>query len=181
MRIGFTGAQGTGKTTLLRAVQNSGMNFKVVPSTAREALKAGFKVNRDADTLSQLVTTVSRVALEDSLYRQHNKTLSDRTPLDSLAYTFYQMSKVWTEEPNMYYWNISAGLVVEHMYKYDYVFYFPPYWAPKEDGVRDGDVQYQTDIDQIILDLMKDFEIDHYIMPKGSTEERLAFLTNVVN
>lgn len=181
MRIGFTGAQGTGKTTLLRAVENSGMGFKVVPSTARQALQAGFKVNRDADMLSQLVTTVSRCATEDSLYRQHNKTLSDRTPLDSLAYTFYQMGKVWTEKPNMYYWNISSGLAIEHMYKYDYVFYFPPYWAPKQDGVRDGDVNYQTDIDQIILDLTKDFEIDYYVMPKGTTEERLSFLTKLVD
>ena len=150
MRIGFTGAQGTGKTTLLRAIEKADLGFTVVPSTAREAIKAGFSLNRDADPLSQLVTTVSRVALEDNLYRITGKTLSDRTPLDSLAYTLYQLTFVWEKRESDYYWNISQGLVLEHMHKYDHIFYFPPYFAPKNDGVRDDDVLYQKTIDGII-------------------------------
>lgn len=182
MRVGFTGAQGTGKTTLLRAVENSDLGFTVVPSTAREAVRAGFKLNRDADPLSQLVTTVSRVALEDELYRTTHKTIGDRTPLDSLAYTCYQMHNEWPGEKwKDYYWNISKRLVVEHMHKYDHIFYFPAYWKPKEDGVRDGDLTYQQNIDSIICGLLDTYGLEYHIMPRITTEERLAFLTKAVN
>lgn len=183
MRIGFTGAQGTGKTTLLRAVEENDMGYAVVPSTAREALKAGYKLNREADPLSQLVTTVSRVALEDNLYRLHGKTIGDRTPLDSLAYTAYQMALVWPSQMHVpgYYWNISEQLVVEHMHKYDHIFYFPPYFAPKRDGVRDGDVQYQNSIDEIIKRFLNMHDIRYHTIPDTNTQQRLSFLTKAVN
>jgi len=181
MRVGFTGAQGTGKTTLLRRIENSDLGFTVVPSTAREAVKAGFKVNREADRLSQLVTTVSRVALEDNLYRTTRRTVGDRTPLDSLAYTAYQANFVWDATESPFYWDISAGLVQEHMFKYDHIFYFPPYFAPKKDGVRDGDAAYQKVIDGIIKAFLDSYQLSYHTVPNANTEERFAFLTKAVN
>lgn len=182
MRVGFTGAQGTGKTTLLKAINKNNLDLRPVPSTAREALKAGFNVNRDADPLSQLVTTVSRITLEDRLYHNTGRTISDRTPLDSLAYTCYQMHNVWDKDVgNEYYWSISKSIVVQHMWKYDHIFYFPPFWKPKADGVRDDDEQYQRDIDSIIVGLLDTYNIEYHTMPRGTTEQRLDFLTKAVN
>lgn len=181
MRVGFTGAQGTGKTTLLKAVDEAGLGFKAVPSTAREAVKAGFKVNRDADMLSQLVTTVSRVSMEDHWYNEMGKTISDRTPLDSLAYTFYQAKFVWPEKPNEYYLTISTELVVNHMKKYDHIFYFPPYFNPKPDGVRDGDVAYQQAIDHEIKTALLMLDVTYHTVPMGPTPHRLEFLTKLIN
>ena len=182
MRVGFTGAQGTGKTTLLRAIESAGLNFSVVPSTARAALRSGYKVNRDADPLSQLVTTVSRVSTEDRIDHDAVRCVSDRTPLDSMAYTCYQVHNVWDVDKSMdYYMEVTRDLVVRHMYKYDHIFYFPVFWTPKEDGVRDGDVNYQQDIDKIIVGLLESYGLEYHTVPKGSTQERLSWLTKTLN
>lgn len=182
MRVGFTGAQGTGKTTLLRAVEKSDLGFTIVPSTARTAADAGFLVNRDADPMSQLVTTVGRVATEDRLFRQTGHTISDRTPLDSLAYTLYQGANVWGNLPevNEYYMDISVSLVLEHMYKYDYIIYFPPLWAPKADGLRDTDIEYQRQIDALIRSLLEMHDIPFWTVPRGNTSERLNWLRRTI-
>jgi hypothetical protein len=176
MRIGFTGAQGTGKTTVLKRIEKSKINLTIVPSTARAALAAGFAVNRDADPLSQLVTTVGRIAIEDRIHRESGNTISDRTPLDSLAYTTYQYNNEWgRRDKNEYYWQTSVDLVMEHMHKYDALFYFPVYWAPKDDGVRDPDVEYQEEIDGIIKFYLPTIEKPTFVMPNASTDERLRF------
>lgn len=182
MRVGFCGTQGSGKTTLMKAVEKSSLGFTAVPSTARGAIQAGFKLNRDADPLSQLVTTVARCAVEDKIFRETGKTISDRTPLDSLAYTTYQISNVWEAQPySTYYWSISRDLVAEHMHKYDLVVYFPPLWSPKADGVRDPDVAYQKEIDRIILTLVEGLDIQIYPIIEGNTSQRLNYLTKLIS
>lgn len=182
MRVGFTGAQGTGKTTLLRAVEKSDLDFTIVPSTARAAAEAGFLVNRDADPMSQLVTTVGRVATEDRLFRVQGRSLSDRTPLDSLAYTLYQGANVWDKsEVNGYYMQISIDLVMEHMYKYDHIIYFPPLWSPRSDGLRDTDVGYQKSIDSLIYGLLEMHEIPFETMIAGNTSQRMKHLRKIIS
>lgn len=180
MRIGFTGAQGTGKTSVLKKVEEK-KEFVVVPSTARAALEAGYKVNRDATPLSQLVTTVGRIGTEDHLHRLHGNTVSDRTPLDSLAYTTYQFNNIWAEyDKNKYYWAASVDLVTEHMHKYDLIVYFPVYWAPKDDGVRDPNVEYQEAIDGHIKLFLTTMELDYVVMPNASSTDRYKFLINAI-
>jgi hypothetical protein len=182
LRIGFTGAQGTGKTTVLKQIEKAKTGLTVVPSTARAASAAGFSVNRDADPLAQLVTTVGRIATEDRLYRETGHTVSDRTPLDSLAYTTYQYVNEWSRrEKNDYYWEVSRDIVMEHMHKYDHIFYFPVFWAPKGDGLRDTDLGYQSDIDGYIQQYLKILNKDYWIMPNATAAERLTFFVEKIH
>lgn len=182
MRVGFTGSQGTGKTSVMKRIANAKSPFVMVPSTARAASAAGYSVNRDADPLSQLVTTAGRIATENRLYRERGATVSDRTPLDSLAYTTYQMNYEWNRrEKNDYYWETTLQLVLEHMQQYDAIFYFPVYWAPKNDGLRDSDPEYQETIDGYIQYYLKVLNKDYFIMPKGTTEQRYRFVVEKIN
>lgn len=182
MRIGFTGAQGTGKTTVLKKIQKANTGLTVVPSTARAAAAAGYAVNRDADPTSQLITTIGRIATEDRLHRETGATVSDRTPLDSLAYTTYQINHEWSRrEKNDYYWEVSRDIVFEHMLKYDVLFYFPVFWAPKGDGLRDTDVKYQETIDGYIQTYLKVLNVDYFIMPDASANERLNFFAQKIH
>lgn len=184
MKIGFTGSQGTGKTTLAKALLADSWfkdrNFVFVPSTARIAEKEGFKVNRDADPLSQLLTTVGRITAEYGVEDEVTSTISDRTPLDSLAYTTYQFNEVWGDFNSVYYWKVSYDLVEKYMGEYDHIFYFPPYWAPKDDGLRDPDVQYQQDIDTHVADFLDAMRIEFYTMPPGETALRVDFVKKIV-
>lgn len=179
MKVGFIGSQGTGKTSVAEAFVKDkdaiDRNWKFVPSTARLAMKEGYKLNRDADELGQLLTTVSRIVTEFRTEDEVTSVVCDRTPLDSLAYTAYQMNHVW-DDGNSYYWKVTEGLVEKHMKEYDKLFYFPVYWPPVADGDRDDSVEYQKQIDTYILAFMEVFRIEPIHMPDDTVENRVGVL-----
>ena len=184
MRIGFTGAQGSGKTTLAKLIKQHDDKTVFVPSTARVALQQGYKINTEADPLSQLLTTVSRIAAEYEAVGE--LIISDRTPLDSLAYTNYQYDHIWSEEEKtQFYMDSSFSLVEQAMRNYDHIFYCPPYFAPTDDGVRSGDTAYQKAIDEYIVGLIQTMLLRVHTVPFSTPLNRLEWfyetiqLTNV--
>lgn len=180
MRIGFTGSHGTGKTStsieLTRRAQFK--NYVTIPSTAREAAEAGYGINRDADELSQYMVLMARIVGEE-LDAEGLMYISDRTPVDSLAYTDYQMDKVWMNR-NPYYWKQCYRITRWHMRKYDHVFYFPITFPIEKDGVRDGSVNYQKDIDRRVRKLLKEMEISYTTMPAGTIKQRAKFISDTI-
>lgn len=179
MKIGFTGSQGTGKTSLVEHAVNQTFfrrrGFTKTPSTARETLKAGYSINRDADQLSQLVTILARMNKEIELQAKGANLLSDRTLLDSLAYAAYSMNNIW-REPNAYYWQQIESLVKSYMPSYDLVVYFPVYWEPKSDGVRDDDPVWQKEIDMFIVSFLEAYKIKHIVCQNESVAGRSYWL-----
>ncbi len=179
MRIGFTGSHGTGKTSVAKALCNEWTEYYFVPSSARQMASAGFRVNRDADPLSQLLTTVSRIADEDKASNEKLYTVSDRTPLDSLAYTVYQSENVWSEVGRAYF-DVTCRLIQNHMSKYDAVFYFPVCWEPKSDGLRDSDPKYQIDIDKLVQKYLTAMRINHFVVPNAPVSQRVLFVQQTI-
>lgn len=179
MRIGFIGSHSTGKTSVALRVNDLMNNVLYVPSASRKVLAAGGKLNREATKESQILTTVARVVDEQSAYESNagKIILSDRTPLDSLAYTKYSLDNIWGEDE--FYWNYSDKFVRSAMLNYDLVFYFPVgRFAITPDGVRDPDEGYRTAIDEIILELLPNVDLLYpYIdMIDGSVAERADFV-----
>lgn len=179
IKVGFTGSQGTGKTSLLDAAVNNTYfrrrKFQKTPSTAREALKAGYEINRDADPLSQLITILARINVEEKIKADNWNCISDRTLVDSLAYTAYSYNNIW-REPNPYYWKQVEDLVRRHMKTYSLVVYFPVYWPPKADGTRDTDADWQKEIDRWISSFLELYKIPHEVCPNISIEQRVNWL-----
>lgn len=153
-------------------------NFIATPSTARATREAGFSINREADPLSQLVTIVSRINKENELIKTNN-LISDRTQIDSMAYTVWQYNFVWKDK-NEYYLDQCRKLVAEHMRTYDMVFYFPPYWKPEADGVRDTDVEWQKNIDDFIVKLAKMMGVVYTEVPNKNVVDRAYWLEEQV-
>jgi predicted ATPase len=179
MRVGFTGSHSTGKTSVARLVAEQNPFWAFVPSTARKVADAGLGVNREADHMSQVLTTLSRFVDESRAHEEGwGFTVSDRTPLDSLAYTKYQIDNVWIgNELNSFYWDYSKKFVIEAMKVYDRVFYFPVgSFALTLDGLRENDEKYRSDIDAIIKELIVELAIPVSIVPDGSVEERTRFV-----
>jgi len=181
MKIGFFGSQGTGKTTTMNAFKSnpSFRHYSTITSRAREASKSGLPLNTDATPLSQLLVTVSRC--NEDINAGHCNVISDRTPLDSLAYTLYSVENKWSDYYEQFYIDTSWNLVSACMSKYDALFYFPVYWSPKSDGVRSSDKTYQEDIDKIIRRAATSMGITSFTMPNDSVEKRVEFIRSQIN
>ena len=175
MKIGFAGAQGTGKTSLARYMTEQVSEFKdfvFVQSSVRR-LSQSVKINKAADPLDQLISTVSRLSDEESA-SDHGRlsTISDRTPVDSLAYTLYQQNYIWGGKHREIL-EVTEGLVQRAMRDYDLVVYFPVYWPPEADGVRLTDPDYQKMIAAYITKYLNKFNVP-YILAENEPVERRA-------
>lgn len=176
MKIGFFGAQGTGKTVLIEKMMGDPYfaSYKNIVSRSRVANDAGLPINQEATRLSQLLVTTSRVAAD---LNTPGSVMSDRTPIDSLAYSLYQQLYVWDEDPmDEFYWKTSFEIVAPAMAMYDHLFYFPVYWAPVYDGVRKTDPQYQKEMDSLMKKIADDMEVNYHTMPELTIDGRLGWL-----
>jgi hypothetical protein len=186
IKIGMTGAHGTGKTSMAQAMlAGPFQKFSLVPSTARQIKEYGYPINREATELSQILVPLLRMVDEaEAVTNRHNRMykqgiISDRTLVDSLAYTMYQNANVW--ETNSILEQITFRLAKMHIGTYASLLYFPIYWDNVDDGVRDPDEQYRRVIDhniKAILDLM---DINYWTVPNVSPEIRAEwFVTRMM-
>ncbi|AXH66845.1 thymidylate kinase [Streptomyces phage StarPlatinum] len=186
IKIGMTGAQGTGKTSMAQAMAQSPAfkDFVLVPSTARQIKDYGYPINREATELSQILVPVLRMVDEwetmtspqNTLYKQG--IISDRTLIDSLAYTYYQNEYVW--ENGALIENVTRRLTEMHMQSYHFVLYFPVYWEAEEDGVRDADESYRNRIDDYVIQSLEMLNVPYLTVPDVSPEERVEWFIGEV-
>jgi len=177
MKIGFIGAQGTGKTSLAEELMTREYfnDFVFSPSSSRR-LSSRLGISQSATPFAQLAITVARVGDEDQNSaggRFH--TLSDRTPLDSLAYTRFQYDYVWDQaDPEAQIcMEVSETLIARVMRDYDVVVYFPNYgWPEVDDGVRPQGKEYQEEVAKFCQVYMAQFGIKPYIVANEPVDKR---------
>ena len=99
MLIGFTGAQCTGKTTLLNLLKEDlcGNKFKkasdgvyrdewnFVPEVTRKVMREGLSINEDGDNLTQLF--ILKEHLQNHVVASSEKWILDRCILDGYVFT----------------------------------------------------------------------------------------------
>jgi nicotinamide riboside kinase len=177
MKIGFVGAQGTGKTTLAEELMTREYfnDFVFSPSSSRR-LSSRLGISQSASPFAQLAITVARVGDEDASSNYgRQSTLSDRTPLDSLAYTKYQLLNVWgtLDAEGEICLEVSERMVRRVMRDYDAIAYFPNYgWPEVDDGVRPQGAEYQADIARYCQEYLALFGIKPYIVANESIDKR---------
>lgn len=183
MKIGMMGAHGTGKTSMAEAMQNGPFSmFSLVPSTARQIKAYGYPINREATELSQILVPLLRMIDEaEAMTNSHNRLykqglISDRTLVDSLAYTMYQSANVW--DSGEFIEHVTYRLTQMYMHTYSLLLYFPIYWDAVDDGVRDPDEQYRREIDNNIKTVLELLEVPYLTVPNVSPEMRVTWLTD---
>jgi AAA domain len=149
-RIAFTGASGTGKTTLSEyLIQTLHVPFNPVGS--RSVAKAmGFESPYDVDKAGKRAEFQRRLVTEKRAWEgNHDEFVTDRTTLDNLAYTvFHDIS------------TIDSGLleeVVGGMQRYTHVIYCPVnvFCNPAGDPSRIADMTYHKLYDTFIEALIR--------------------------
>lgn len=174
-RIVFTGAQGTGKTTVLNHFKEN--NFNVITEVVRNLAKEGVNINENGDDESQTIIFNKYYELLSTFTPAGY--ISDRSLVDVAAYT------KWLVENG----KVSAELFdsqIEEIRKFvrsnpDVMYcYYPIEFDVVDDGVRSTDETFRRDIDIYIQEV---FELTGIAPIKitGSVEDRVAKVTRVYN
>lgn len=183
MLVSFTGAQCTGKTTLLKACKrltDVGQTFdgyKFVDEVTRKVMRQGHEINLDGNNLTQLFILNEHLVNHTSSTRD---VVLDRCILDGYVYT-----SCLSRNGNVSRWITDYALELLHLLidKLDVIFYTQPEDVPLiGDGVRSVDINFRQDIINRYEDL---FAQDYYWMDKvirlsGTIEDRMEAIEEFI-
>lgn len=167
MKIAFTGAQSTGKTTLLNELKNDGdiiLQYDFRDEITRRMQKKGLAINESGNDITQLLIMNSHI--KNSLI---DNVIMDRCALDGLVYTdwMYDKKKVshWVREYAEHVFNLLID-------RYDHIFYLVPEFSLEDDGIRSTNLQFRDDIVDLFDHYIKEYKIPVTKLT-GSVEQRL--------
>jgi len=171
MKIAISGAQSTGKTTLLNAIKKdfrrNGMlqKYTFFDELTRKIHQEGIKINEDGDDLTQLLTL--NVHVNNIVY---NNFVSDRSIIDAVCYTHYLYSEDKVSEWVMTY---ATNVMKKIVFLYDRIYYLPNELAIKDDGVRSNNETFRDDIVELF-----EYYIEEYNLPVIKLTGTVADRTN---
>lgn len=174
MRIGITGAQSVGKTTLLNALRSEKLfkDYTICDEITRKVKEMGFDINEKGSDLTQLIIMQMHIV---NIF-MYDKMLTDRTALDGLVYTTYlhMHKKVTTKTLD------SAKEMYDKMITcYDHLFYIRPEFPIVADGVRSINPEFRSEISELFEGYISEMPREITIL-SGSVRERLEQIFKIV-
>ena len=172
-RILFTGAQGTGKTSVMDCLPTDLCKVRNITRTV--AKDNNLAINTDgSDASQQMIFDAYTKALEKNSF-----FVAERSLIDVYAYTLYQSSigKCTGEIVRRQRRELKT-FIKKH--ENDIYVYFPIEFEPVYDGVRSVDKKYQKAIDEYIKDALKELKV-RYITVSGSIEHRVETINGLIN
>jgi thymidylate kinase len=171
MKIAFIGTHGVGKTTLCYHL--AGILKKKLPSVdivKEVARSCPLPINRDTNLAAQSWILHTQIAMEIASQAQHHTVICDRSVLDNYAYL------VTAEGVHP----VLDGLVSHWMATYDYLFKVPMGFSLRKNGVRDLDVEFQREIDELVTRLLRERGLRYYTLSGSNRDIWMAFVVSVV-
>jgi nicotinamide riboside kinase len=168
----ITGASGTGKSTLLKYI-NQNFNIHVTEVSARPFLPENTDYVNSLDLFSQVLITQNRFVSFVEQAINNNPTVFSRSPIDSLAYERVLNKAPFIEELLMRQIDIINPLI-QHIY---IPIEFP--MEPENDTIRGANVEVQLRTDFYIQRILRGHDVS-FITVKGTIEERCRQLDAVL-
>ncbi len=169
MIVSFTGAQSTGKTTLLNILKEKNEDIKFVDEVTRRIKRDyNLPINEDGGNLTQFMIMSDHIA---NVYRDYNRELVilDRCVVDGLVYTQWLFAN---HKVNSSMNDIAINIYNSLYDKYDIIFYTDPADVELvDDGERSADKKFRNDIINSFEDRIK--ELNNVVVLTGTVEERL--------
>jgi nicotinamide riboside kinase len=185
MRIALSGAQGTGKTTLINELKRGSFlpHYTFYDEVVRNLVKrTGISINRKADDYSQTAITNEQVRLASETTFNTPNAFFDRCIVDSHAFTIFDYVREQISK-KVYMYSSEMLKMVFTYFPYDMVIYIPPKIQLVEDGVRDTDVQYRNRIDKLMTNVLnynsiKSASTKIYTLTEISVQDRIKEILN---
>lgn len=173
MRIGISGAQSVGKTTLLNALRSESTfkDYSICNEVTRRVKEYGFRINENGDDITQ------RLIMQEHIVNvfMHEDMITDRTALDGLVYTEYLFKKNKVKVNTLKH---VRDIYAKVQPMYDFFFYIKPEFEIEDDGVRSTDTEFRDEIVKIFDVLIQDVP---HIPLTGSVRERVQQIMDVYN
>jgi nicotinamide riboside kinase len=172
MKIGLCGTVSVGKTTLVNALKElpEFANYEVATERSKYLRDQGVALNDDSTIKGQLV-----FAAERSLELMKENIITDRTVYDVSAFTLSAKSIEWWVRETF------VNILMQLRKEYDVIIYVSPEGIEIEDnGVRTTNSEYRDKIDNVIKEMLIEFPPVKLIEVKGSTEERIASIKEIL-
>jgi len=164
MKIVIIGAQGVGKTTLAKQINEEYPDFKILPEAARLAVEAGYKLDHTATRETELWLIAKQIELEGG----EGNWVADRCSIDLFAY----IQHLFSRDASLI--EFANKTLVPRFSEYDLVLYLPSgEFAIEDDGLRATDVKFQKAIDERIKGILEKYKIP-FVRIVGTPPERLA-------
>ncbi len=167
MRIGITGAQSVGKTTLLNALRSEKLfkDYVICDEVTRRVKSYGLPINEEGNDNTQ------RLIMNEHIVNvfMHGNMLTDRTALDGLVYSAYLYNK---DQININTFKYVREVFNKVWNSYDYVFYIEPEFEIVNDGVRSINKQFRDEIAELFEYTIEKEKLTMHRV-KGSVRDRV--------
>jgi len=182
MIVSFTGAQSTGKTTLLNEIKDKNPWLDSVDEVTRRIKREyNLPINESGGDITQSMIMADHIA---NVYRKYDSdVILDRCAMDGVVYThwLYNKGKVSKEVLN---W--AKKIYNELISAYDVIFITDPADVPLvDDGERSIDVDFRKEIldlfDDYKYDLIIENRADNVYTVSGTVAERMTFIKKVLD
>jgi nicotinamide riboside kinase len=174
MKIAFTGAQSTGKTTLLQAVKSNEefrYKYEFIDEITRRMVKKGLKINEAGGNTTQLL--IMNKHIKNLLYQN---VIMDRCVLDGVVYTDWLH---WEGKVQTWVWEYAKNVFDHYVNRYDVIFYLKPEFDIVDDGVRSVDISFRDEIVQRFERYIKHVRVP-IVTLSGTVEQRLEQFYNTL-
>ena len=171
-KIGLCGTISVGKTTLVNALKELEQfkDYETATERSKYLRDQGISLNTDSTLKGQLV-----FAAERSIELMKPNIITDRTLYDVCAFTLSAKSIDWYEKRRF------VEILMSLRNEYDLIIYVSPEGIEIEDnGVRTTNSEYRDKIDNVIKEMLVEFPPVKLIEVKGSNEERIASIKQVL-
>lgn len=182
--IGVVGAQGTGKSTLSKALSER-MGVPLITEQARIVAQemgiSDLTEFRNNAPLEEKVEFQKR-ALDRQIEAENSLLhgfVSDRTTIDNAAYWFCWNHALVSHEERLEYLKKAH----DHALKsYDFLIYTPIEFEIVDDGFRETNKDYQAEVDFLVVTLLKGWGLTNRVLrASGSVEERVKHVLSIIS
>jgi len=178
MLVSFTGAQSSGKTTLLREFLESNA-WGSVDEVTRRIRRGGFEINDDSSNYNDTQLAIFADHIQN-LFTYSGKDMNnilDRCIVDGFIYTRYFRTQGKVNEFIDKMFGYALGRYIE---KYDCIFYTNPYDVPLiNDGERSMSKSFRSQIIKLYEELILGKYPNIYVL-EGSVESRYNKMIEII-